>query len=121
MAFAIVLSSFKFGNKVIPFKGEVKIIPGGVEYEYQVHHEGGARVENFPVASGLQGRKAEVTATMTKDLASLIKQFWNNGVSKPTTITHDGNIYKNCFLYKDCRVSIGSDVTLMFTILDYNP
>ena len=120
MAFAIVLSSFKFGNKVIPFKGEVKFTPGGLVMENQVHHVGGGRVDNQPVGSGLEARTMEVTATMTKDLAKLIKEYWNNGVVKYNTITHDNKIYKNCFFPKDCTATIGSDVTLMFTILDYN-
>jgi hypothetical protein len=120
MAFPTVFSSFKFGNKVIQFKGEIKYTPGGLVYENQLHHIGGARVENIPVGSGLEPRTMEVTATMTKDLAKLIKEYWNNGVVKYNTITHDGKIYKNCFFSKDCTATIGSDVTLMFTILDYN-
>jgi hypothetical protein len=121
MAFAIVLSSFKFGNTVIPFKGEVKLTPGGSVYENQIHHVGGGRVINIPVGSTGEARIMEVTATMTKDLAKLIKEHYNNGgVPKYNTITHDGTIYKNCFFPKDCRAAIGSDVTLMFTILDYN-
>ena len=81
---------------------------------------GGARVDNQPVGSGLEARTMEVTATMTKDLAKLIKEYWNNGVVKYDTITHDSKIYKNCFFSKDCTATIGSDTTLMFTILDYN-
>lgn len=120
MAFPIVLSSFKFGNKVINFKGEVKYTPGGLVYENQIHHVGGGRVDNQPVGSTGEARIMEVTATMTKDLASLIKKYWNNASPVMDTITHDGKIYKNCFFSKDCTATIGSDVTLMFTILDYN-
>ena len=120
MAFGVVLSFFKFGNTVIPFKGEVKFTPGGVVKENQVHHVGGGRVVNIPVGSTGEARTMEVTATMTEDLEKLIKKYYNNGVFKYDTITHDNKIYKNCFFPKDCRAAIGSDATLIFTILDYN-
>jgi len=120
MALPIVISSIFWGKKLINFKGEVKVLPGGLVYANQLHHVGGGRVTNIPVGSEIEARTIEITDTLTKDLHDTIKKYWNNGATVLDTISHDGKIYKQCFLSKDCTGTIGSDVTIMWTILDFN-